>query len=133
MTNGSRLLVTALLALAATCGFASSAEAASGLAVMALAVIPALFAIPPAGRAVLGLLVLAATTLVAIATMAVADLAMWLMVICLAAAGSLIIWRGRSWAPLGSRFQGADPQPPGELSDPTALWKAQDRGDDPTQ
>jgi hypothetical protein len=134
MTRSSRLLVVALLSVAAVCGFASSATASSGLAVLALAVIPALFAVPPSGRAVLGMLVLAATVLavVGLATSTAADFLTWLTAVCLAVAGLLTIWRGRSWTPMGARFEGSDGQPPGGRDDPTVLWKALDRGDDPT-
>ena len=132
MTDGSRFLVVVLLGASAVAGFAAASSAASGLAVLALAVIPALFAVPPPGRPLVGSAVLIAAVLVAATSDGSPELASWLAVAGLLLAGSVTVWRGRSWAPLGSRFHDTGAAGQTTSADPADLWKALDRGDDPT-
>jgi uncharacterized membrane protein (TIGR02234 family) len=52
--------------------------------------------------------------------------------VLLAAAGLLTVVRGRRWPGMSARYDrpGAAPPPAGD--DPASMWKALDRGDDPT-
>ncbi|MCX4749667.1 TIGR02234 family membrane protein [Kitasatospora sp. NBC_01287] len=56
----------------------------------------------------------------------------------LAAAGLLTLLRGRAWPSMGSRYdapvakKSAAAKPAGAVSSPAELWKALDRGEDPT-
>lgn len=50
----------------------------------------------------------------------------------LAAAGLLTVIRGRHWPGMSSRYDRPGAAPPPKEDDPASLWKALDRGDDPT-
>jgi uncharacterized membrane protein (TIGR02234 family) len=50
----------------------------------------------------------------------------------LAAAGALTVVRGRRWPGMSSRYDRPAAAPPPSEDDPASLWKALDRGDDPT-
>jgi uncharacterized membrane protein (TIGR02234 family) len=50
----------------------------------------------------------------------------------LAAAGLLTVVRGRRWPGMSSRYDRPGAAPAPSADDPASLWKALDRGDDPT-
>lgn len=122
-----------LLAVSAVAGLVSDAGAAGGLVVLAVATAPALFAVPPRGRLPLGLVVVAAAVLAPVLSADEADPAGWAAAAALAMAGALLAWRGPSWPPLSRRYErGASAGGAADASDPRDLWKALDRGEDPT-
>ena len=127
---GSRSWVIVLLAVSALSGLAASAEAATGLALLALATVPALFAVPPRGRPVLGVAVAG----IGLAAALLGDLgdsvAAWSSAIALVAAGVLIALRGARWSGLARRYGDATASVGG--GEPVDLWRAMDRGEDPT-
>lgn len=123
--------VLALLAVAALGGLVSDAGAAQGLVLLALATAPALFAVPPRGRPLLGVaLVLVAAAALSMSPMD-ADTAAWTSAVALIVAGLLVVWRGRHWTPMSRRYDRAAGSR-AEASDPRDLWQALDRGEDPT-
>jgi hypothetical protein len=126
----SRNGVIALLAVSAIGGFAASADAATGLALLAIATIPALYAVPPRGRPVLGVVV-AGTGLM---TTALGDLdggaAAWMSSVALVAAGVIITLWGSRWSRLARRYD--DEVTDQRAGEPVDLWRALDRGEDPT-
>jgi hypothetical protein len=124
------VLVLVLLALAAATGFAADQSAASGLAILAIASLPALFAVPPRGRPALGIAIAGVALLVGFAGGLGGDPLAWTSVAALVAAGCLIVWRGRTWPALGSRFGSS---PSSESPDAAELWRHLDRGQDPTE
>ena len=125
--------VLVLLAVSAVAGLTSDAGAASGLTVLAVATAPALFAVPPRGRLPLGLVVVTAAVLAPLLGADAADPAAWAASGALAVAGALLAWRGPSWPPLSGRYERGASAPRAEAaSDPRDLWKALDRGEDPT-
>ncbi len=134
----SRVVVLLLLAAAMLSGFAATQPAASGLALLALACAPAIFAVPPRGRRTLGLATAGVAVLVGVVGTLGDDVLAWVSVASLVLAGLVIAWRGRSWAALGSRFSGrhgsgaADPASE-PTSDPASRWRDLDRGKDPTE
>jgi hypothetical protein len=99
------------------------------LALVALAGIPALFAIPPRGRPALGVLVIAVPVLTAAFAEPGADLLFWISVVALLVSGGLTAWRGRTWPAMGSRFGAATSTTTGDTAE---LWRELDRGNDPT-
>lgn len=125
---GSRSWVIALLAASAAAGFAASAESATGVALLALATIPALFAVPARGRPALGVVVGAGGLVAAV----LGDLggAGSAAAVGIVGAGLLIAFRGVSWTGLARRY---DETPASRQSaEPVDLWRALDRGEDPT-
>ncbi len=141
----SRVVVLVLLAISAATGFAASSNAASGLALLSLAALPAMFAVPPKGRVALGALVVAVAALVSASAALSDDVLAWASAAALMGAGVVLAWRGRSWPSWGSRYTTASArdrrepsgEPSGEPSDersdePVDLWRALDRGEDPT-
>ena len=128
----SRWLVIGLLAVAALCGFGSSAESGSAIAILALAALPALFAVPPRGRPVVAAAILGAAALVAITAQLGDDGLAWAAVGFVIAAGVLMALRGATWPPMASRFR-ESPDQAGFERGPDDLWKALDRGEDPTE
>jgi uncharacterized membrane protein (TIGR02234 family) len=52
--------------------------------------------------------------------------------VLLAAAGLLTVVRGRRWPGMSSRYDRPGAAPAPRAGDPASLWKALDRGDDPT-
>jgi hypothetical protein len=128
--GGSRGVAVALLAASALLGFAATARSATGLAVLALATIPALFAVPPRGRLWLGLVVTAIAGAVALLGDLGGQASAWAAVGGLVGAGVAISARGRGWPPLGARYDTSSD--PGRDDDPRQLWRALDRGEDPT-
>lgn len=128
--GGSRGVAVGLLALSALFGFVATAQPATGLAVLALATVPALFAVPPGGRLWLGVVVSAISGAVALLGDLGGDASAWASVGGLAAAGVTIATRGGSWPPLGGRYDTASDA--GHGDDPRQLWRALDRGEDPT-
>lgn len=125
----SRRTVIGLLVGAAVAGFASTTDAATGLAVLAIATIPALFAVPARGRPVLGVAVAGAGLTAAI----LGDFgggAAWTSAAALGAAGVLTVARGGSWTGLARRYD--DGVGPDRGDEPHDLWRALDRGEDPT-
>ncbi len=52
--------------------------------------------------------------------------------VLLAAAGLLTVARGRRWPGMSSRYDRSGGVSPARTDDPASLWKALDRGDDPT-
>ena len=132
--GGSRGVAVALLTVSALLGFAATAQPATGLAVLALATVPALFAVPPGGRLWLGLVVVAISGAVAVLGDLGDDAWAWAAVGGLAVAGVTIATRGAGWAPLGSRYDATSDDTAGgdKGDDPRQLWQALDRGEDPT-
>ena len=128
--GGSRGLAVGLLAASALLGFVATAQPATGLAVLALATVPALFAVPPRGRLWLGLVVTAIAGVVAILGDLGGQASAWAAVGGLVAAGVTISARGRGWPPLGARYDTSPAADRGD--DPRQLWQALDRGEDPT-
>ncbi len=53
--------------------------------------------------------------------------------VLLAASGLLTTVRGRRWPGMSSRYDRPGSAPPPQTDDPASLWKALDRGDDPTK
>ncbi|MFL6182816.1 MAG: Trp biosynthesis-associated membrane protein, partial [Actinomycetes bacterium] len=104
--------------------------AASGLALLALATAPAVFAVPPRGRKTLGLAIVAVAVLVGAVGTLGDDVLAWVSVAALVLAGLSIAWRGSSWPALGSRFSSS---PGSGVADPASLWRDLDRGKDPTE
>jgi hypothetical protein len=123
--------VLVLLAVSAVAGLASDVGAANGLTVLAVATVPALFAVPPRGRLPLGLVVVIAAVLAPLLSADAADLAAWTAAGTLGVAGVLLGWRGPSWPPLSRRYERGGSAAEA-VSDPRDLWKALDRGEDPT-
>ena len=131
--TAGRAPVVVLLAVSAVAGLASDMGAASGLTVLAVATVPALFAVPPRGRLPLGLVVVTAAVLAPLLSADAADLAAWTAAATLGVSGVLLAWRGPSWPPLSRRYErGASGSSVEAASDPRDLWKALDRGEDPT-
>ena len=141
----SRGVVLALLVMSAAAGFAASSNAASGLALLSLAALPAMFAVPPKGRAALGALLVVVAVLVSASAALSDDVFAWASAAALMGAGIVLAWRGRSWPSWGSRYTAASTrdrrepsgEPSGERSgersdEPVDLWRALDRGEDPT-
>jgi hypothetical protein len=126
----SRGAVLVLLIGAAGCGFAASSSAATGLALIALAGIPAVFAIPPRGRGVLGVLLVGVSVLAAVFAEPGTDALAWACVLALVMSGTLTAWRGRTWSALGARFGASNSTGP---KDSGQLWRELDRGIDPTE
>jgi hypothetical protein len=52
--------------------------------------------------------------------------------VLLAAAGLLTVVRGRRWPGMSARYDRPGTAPPPAGDDPASMWKALDRGDDPT-
>lgn len=136
-------------------------ELPGGLALVGLAAAVAVFAVRGAGRLAVGALTLlaglgAAAAAVAGAgdtdaldTEAARKLALagstatdvthgawpWLAVaggLLLAAAGLLTLRYGRGWPAMGSRYEAPTRKGPAKAETPADLWKALDRGEDPT-
>jgi hypothetical protein len=141
----SRGVVLVLLAVSAAVGFAASNNAASGLALLSLAALPAMFAVPPKGRVALGALVVFVAALVSASAALSDDVLAWASAAALMGAGVVLAWRGRSWPSWGSRYttasasavRGPRDEPSNEPGDeprdePVDLWRALDRGEDPT-
>lgn len=126
----SRGVAVGLLAVSALVGFVAAAQPATGLAVLALATIPALFAVPPRGRLWLGLVVAAMGVAVTALGDPGDDAIAWVATAALATAGVVIAAKGRQWSTLGRRY---DPTADVDRrDDPHELWRALDRGEDPT-
>lgn len=137
-------------------------ELPGGLALVALAAAVAVFAVRGAGRLAVGALTLLAGLGVAAGAVtgagdsdalhaeAARKLALagttatdvghtawpWLALaggLLLAAAGLLTVRHGRTWPTMGSRYDAPTRQAPARTADtPADLWKALDRGEDPT-
>lgn len=126
----SRSVAVGLLAASALLGFVATAQPATGLAVLALATVPALFAVPPGSRLWLGVVVTGISSAVALLGDLEGQAPAWAAVGGLVVAGVTITARGRWWPPLGARY---DPATDGDRGDdPRHLWRALDRGEDPT-
>jgi hypothetical protein len=117
----SRPAVLVALVLGAVAGFASDVPAATGLAVLSLAGLPVVFAVPP--RAVA-----AAVLLLGRSDAESLDALAWAAALAVGAAGAVMAWRGRSWPALGRRFS----SPADQTRGPADLWRELDRGNDPT-
>jgi hypothetical protein len=131
--TAGRAPVLVLLTASAVAGLISDTGSASGLTVLAVATAPALFAVPPRGRLPLGLVVVIAAVLAPLLSADAADPAAWTAAGALGVAGALLAWRGPSWPPLSGRYERGASVPDVEAaSDPRDLWKALDRGEDPT-
>lgn len=127
-----RRAVLVLLAVATVAGWASDSAAGSGLSLLAVATAPALFAVPPRGRVPLGLVVILAAGLAVTLSAGDVDLAGWAAAAVLALAGALVAWRGATWPAWSQRYERA-PRPSAAATEAPDLWKALDRGEDPTQ
>jgi hypothetical protein len=126
----SRSVAVGLLAASALLGFVATVQPATGLAVLALATVPALFAVPPGGRLWLGFAVTAITGTVALLGDLGGEPPAWAAVGGLVVAGVTIAAKGRGWPPLGARYDAGAEGDQGD--DPRQLWRALDRGEDPT-
>lgn len=118
-----------LLAVAVGAGLISGVPAADGLALLAAASTAAVFAVPPRGRPLLGAaIVIAAAGVVTLGTDP--DAAGWICIVVLGVAGVVTSVWGRSWPPLARRYdRQADAA---SAADPRDIWRALDRGEDPT-
>ncbi len=131
----SRPGVTALLSLAAVLGWTAPGPAGRGLALLSLATIPAIFAVPPRGRPWIG----GGVVIIGGAAAALGDLGdswrAWASVGILVVAGALTAFGGSSWPGLSRRY-GHRPTDPVAADDAGAdsidLWRSLDRGEDPT-
>jgi hypothetical protein len=127
----SRPAVLVALVLGAVAGFASDVPAATGLAVLSLAGLPVVFAVPPRGRPVVGGAIIAVAAAVLVLGRSDAeslDALAWAAALAVGAAGAVMAWRGRSWPALGRRFS----SPADQTRGPADLWRELDRGNDPT-
>jgi hypothetical protein len=125
--------VLAVVGLAAVAGLVSDSDAGRGLAVLALATAPALFAVPPRGRLPLGVVLMGAGVAVPLLSAGSRDAATWVSAASMVVAGVLVAWRGRTWSQLSGRYQrGTTEVQHPESADPRSLWTALDRGEDPT-
>jgi hypothetical protein len=118
-----------LLIAAVVAGFAADKPAASGLALLGIATAPALFAVPPRGRPLLGLAIAGVAVLAGIAGGLGGDVLAWGSLAALVLAGLVIAWWGRRWPALSGRFSS---RPAAGAPDPGSLWRELDRGHDPT-
>lgn len=126
----SRSWVIALLSVSSVAGFAAAADAATGLALLAIATIPALYAVPPRGRPALGVVVAGAGLVAASLGDLDGGAAAQMSAVALVAAGVMITLWGSRWSRLARRYDDeATEQRAGESVD---LWRALDRGEDPT-
>lgn len=123
-SSRSRVAVLVLLAVGAVAGFVADPAPATALAVLALAGIPMVFAVPPRGRPFVGVTLAAVAVLVAMSSWD--DLLAALAAASVIVAGVLLAWHGRSWPALARRYDrdGA----PAEVD----LWRELDSGRDPT-
>lgn len=126
----SRTAVLALLAVSAIAGFAAPIDAATGLALLALATMPAIFAVPLRGRRALGVVVATFAVAAALLSDLSGDVAAWASAVALAAAGGLTAVRATSWSGLTRRYGQTDES--SQRTEPVDLWLALDRGEDPT-
>lgn len=128
----SRPTVITVLVISAACGLLSTSDAGTGLALLALASVPAVFAVPPTARPWLG----GALVAIGAAAAALGDLGpdglAWSAVATLSAGGVLIAVGGRRWPALSGRYDSTASGGPAPAADPTQLWQALDRGQDPT-
>ena len=131
----SRRVVITLLLIAALLGLVSTADAGTGIALLAIATVPAVFAVPPRARRWLG----AVVAVIGVGAGALGDLdgdaLTWCAVAALAIAGALILFSGANWPALSGRYDrsrdgGAEGGP---SPDPNELWRELDRGHDPTR
>jgi hypothetical protein len=118
------LVVLGLLALGAVTGFADSDTSGAGLALLALAGVPVVFAVPPRGRPVVGAAFAVVALLVAVTTWPPEPLT-GVAVATVVGAGLVMVVRGRSWPAMARRFDTGG-------SGPVDLWRELDRGRDPT-
>ena len=123
-SSRSRVAVLVLLAVGAVAGFVADPAPATALAVLALAGIPMVFAVPPRGRPFVGVTLAAVAVLVAMSSWD--DLLAALAAASVIVAGVLLSWHGRSLPALARRYDrdGA----PAEVD----LWRELDSGRDPT-
>ena len=130
----SRRAAIALLVVAVLFGIIASAAAGSGIAVLAAATVPALYAVPPWARVWLGV----ALAVIGAGAGALGDLGgdwwAWCTIVALVAAGVVIAVGGRTWPALSGRYgsSSGSGSEQGLRDDPTELWRELDRGHDPT-
>ena len=122
----SRLVVLALLALGAVTGFAADDSSATGLAVLALAGIPVVFAVPRRGLPFVGGALVAVALLVVMASGTVDDPLTVVSATSVVVSGLVMAWRGRRWPAMAGRFGSAD------ATARVDFWRELDRGRDPT-
>ena len=120
----SRPAVLGFLALGAVAGFAAADAAATGLAVLAVAGMPVLFAVPPRARPFVGAALAVVASLVAISTWP-PDVLTAVASASVVVAGLVMVWRGAAWPPMARRFDSGT----GAQVD---LWRELDQGNDPT-
>jgi hypothetical protein len=127
----SRAASLGLLVVASAAGFAADAEGATGVGVLSLATVAAVFAVPPRGRPVLGGLLVAVAGLVGVVEWTsdgTADALLSAALLSLIASGLLIALKGPRWPALARRYGGAE----SVGHEPEDIWRALDRGVDPT-
>lgn len=129
-TLSSRVWAVGLLAVSAIAGWAGSEEASTGLALLSVATIPALFAVPPRGRPALGVVVAGCGVVAAALGDLGGSVAAWVSVVTLVVAGVVTALRGSTWSRLGRRYD--DGHVDEHLREPVDLWRALDKGEDPT-
>ena len=133
--RAGRWEVFGALAVAAVFGFAASSSVGQALAILALASAPAIVAVPPRGRPVLGIVMVVVLGLVLGAGGVPSEFGVWVSAVALLLAGLLVVWRGRRWPGFGARYAAGGPvKGEGRQDDRAAseLWRALDRGEDPT-
>lgn len=128
----SRPTAITVLVISAACGLLSTSDAGTGIALLALASVPAVFAVPPTARPWLGGAVVAIGVTAAALGDLGADVLAWSAVATLSAGGALIAVGGRGWPALSGRYDSTASGGPALAADPTQLWQALDRGQDPT-
>jgi hypothetical protein len=131
----SRPIALGLLGAAAAAAFASSSRGSTSLGVVALASVAAVFAVQPRGRPLLGVTLVAVAVAVGVALMPESPLdpLVLVMVAALAGAGLVVAIRGRRWPALSRRYDPVDaPANAPANAGVEDLWRALDRGEDPT-
>ncbi len=97
---------------------------------LAVATIPAIYAVPPRGRPALGVVVAGCGLVAAFLGDLAGAAAAYMSAVALVVAGVIVTLRGSKWSRLGRRYDdGVTGQQSGE---PVDLWRALDRGEDPT-
>lgn len=130
----ARRTAIAALVVSAGCGLLAASDAGTGIALLAMASVAGLFAVPPAARRWLGATVIVIGAGASVLGDLGGDVLAWCSAAALSVAGALIVVGGPSWPALSGRYGpaggGADGQSPAD--GPKDFWQALDRGHDPT-
>jgi hypothetical protein len=131
----ARPSVLILLVLAAVAGWVAPGEAGIGLALLSLATIPAIIAVPARGRRWLGGVVAVMAGAAAVLGDLGGDRRAMMSVLLLVIAGALTVVGGASWPGMSRRYDEGRPgsvREGGAGADSLELWRSLDRGEDPT-